>query len=292
MFAVVICLNIFEETHIGPHSFTQYEIVKLRALLLSLLVKDRIERYHGIQAIFDYLAAPMPSFLPHQGIIPRSPLGGVELPHTIKLIAGGLLVGTISFKPARYYRQPLYGNSFDSSSSEDEDDPEIASVTANNIEDDNQHISQYSETSDDGDSSSYGIEDARTPSNMGTDKQMEETVVAGSEEDSGATIPAETVLDSNTVYDWKIQYTGSMKKVEDKLNKEVHIPIAKQPTTVKEKSTATMQMTASTLREKVIPGVDHSVDFPSTYDVEELDASNNSTITAFHESAYHPTDEE
>ena len=83
-----------------------------------------------------------------------------------------------------------------------------------------------------------------------------------------------------------------MKKLEVRFNKDVHIPIAKQPTTVKEKSTATMQMAASALREKVIPGADHSVDFPSTYDVEELDISNNHTITAFKESAYHPTDEE
>ena len=49
----------------------------------------------------------MPSLLPHQGVIPRSPLGGVELPQTIKLIAGGSLVGTISFKPARYFRTLL-----------------------------------------------------------------------------------------------------------------------------------------------------------------------------------------
>ena len=76
---------------------------------------------------------------------------------------------------------------------------------------------------------------------MGSDKQMEEIVVAGSAEDSGAIILAETVLDSNTIYDWKIQHTGLMKKLEDRFNKEVHIPIAKQPTTVKEKSTATMQ---------------------------------------------------
>ena len=208
----------------------------------------------------------MPSLLPHQGVIPGSPLGGVELPQTIKLITGGSFVGTISFKQARYYRKPLYGNLFDSSSSEDEDDPEITSVTAKNIEDDNQHIAQYSDTSDDGDSSSYGLEDSRTPSNMGSDKRMEETVVAGSEEDSWATIPAETVLDSNTVYDWKIQHIGSMKKLQDRFSKEVHIPIAKQPTTVKEKSTATTHIAALALREKVIPGVDHSMDFPSTYD--------------------------
>ena len=104
--------------------------MKLRTLLLGLLVKDRNERYHGIWAIFDYLTEPMPSLLHHQGVIPRYPLGGVELPQTIKLIAGGLFMGTISFKPASYYRKPLYGNLFDSSSSEDEDDPEIASVTA------------------------------------------------------------------------------------------------------------------------------------------------------------------
>ena len=108
-------------------------------------------------------------------------------------------MGTISFKPARYYRKLLYGKLFDSSSSEDEDDPDIASVTAKNIECDNQHILQSAETSDDGDSLSCGLEDNRTPSNMRTDKQMEEIVVAGSEEDSVAMIPAETVLALNTV---------------------------------------------------------------------------------------------
>ena len=51
-------------------------------------------------------------------------------------------------------------------SSEDEDDAENASVTAINIEDDNQHIEQYCETSDDGHSLSYGLEDTRTPSNL------------------------------------------------------------------------------------------------------------------------------
>ena len=32
---------------------------------------------------------------------------------------------------------------------------------------------------------------------------MEEILVAASEEESGAMIPAETVLDPNTEYDWK-----------------------------------------------------------------------------------------
>ena len=42
----------------------------------------------------------------------------------------------------------------------------------------------------------------------------------------------------------------------------------------------------------MIPGVDHSVDFPSTYNVEELDLSHTPTITADNESAYHHTDED
>ena len=75
----------------------------------------------------------MPSELSHHGAIPRSPLGGVELPKTIKLIAGGSSVGTILFKPARYHRKLLYGNLFDSYSSEDEDDPEITSVAAKTL---------------------------------------------------------------------------------------------------------------------------------------------------------------
>ena len=83
-----------------------------------------------------------------------------------------------------------------------------------------------------------------------------------------------------------------MKKLEDRFNKEVHIPIAKQPTTVKEKSTATLQMAALALRGKVIPGVDHGVELPSIYDVEEYNVSNNCTIAAVNESAYNPTVEE
>ena len=145
----------------------------------------------------------MPSLLPPQGVLLRSPLGGVELPQTIKLIAGGSFVGNISFKATRYYIKLLYGNLFDSSSSKDEDGSEITSVTLTKFTDGNQHIAQYSETSDEGDSSSYGNEDTTTLSNMGTDKQMEDIVVAGSEEDSGATVPAEAELDSNTAYEWK-----------------------------------------------------------------------------------------
>ena len=235
LFAVVICWHIFEGTQIGPHIFTQHEITKLRTHLLSLLVRDRNERYYGVWSIIEYLPTPMPSLLPAQGVLPRSPLGGVELPQTIKLIAGGSFVGNISFKATRFHKTLLYGNLFDSSSSEDESDPEITSVTLTKFTDDNQDIAQYSETSDEGDSSSYCTEDTRTPSNMGTNKQMEDIVVAESDKDSGGTIPAETVLDSNTADDWKVEHTGSMEKLEDQFNKEVHIPFAKQLTTVKEK---------------------------------------------------------
>ena len=173
----------------------------------------------------------MPSLLPPQGVLPRSPLGGVELPQTIKLIVGGSFVGNISFKATRYNKKPLYGNLFDSSSSEDEDDPEITTVTLTIFTDDNQHIAQYNETSNEGDSLRCGNEDTRAPSNLGIDNQMEDIVVAGSAEDSGATIPAETVLGSSAAYDWKVEHTCSMEKLEDWFNKEVHIPTMKQPTT-------------------------------------------------------------
>ena len=82
-----------------------------------------------------------------------------------------------------------------------------------------------------------------------------------------------------------------MQKLEDQFNKEVHIPIAKQLTTVKEKSIATPHQVASAVREKVIWGVDHNVDFPSVYDVDEMDFSNNQTITAVKDSTY-PASEE
>ena len=66
----------------------------------------------------------------------------------------------------------------------------------------------------------------------------------------------------------------------------------KQPTTVKEKSIATLYEAALALREKVIPGVDNCVDIPSIYDIEEWDISNNQTMTAVNESVYNPVIEE
>ena len=80
-------------------------------------------------------------------------------------------------------------------------------------------------------------------------------------------IPAETVLDCNTEYDWKIHHTGLMTKLENQFNKNVHILIAKQPPTVKEHNSATTQTVPSALRGKMFPAVDHTVDFPFLYEV-------------------------
>ena len=52
---------------------------------------------------FPHLSAPLPSLLPPQGVHPRSPMGCIELPQTIKLIAGGSVLGNISFKATQIY---------------------------------------------------------------------------------------------------------------------------------------------------------------------------------------------
>ena len=76
LFAVIICLRIFDGAEVGPHIFTEHQITQLRAQLPSLLTKDRDERSYGIWSQFQYLSAS----LPKQSIIPRSPIGGIELP--------------------------------------------------------------------------------------------------------------------------------------------------------------------------------------------------------------------
>ena len=153
-----------------------------------------------------------------------------------------------------------------------------------------QVTAQYSETSSDSDSSSYACEETRTPSNMGNEQPMEVIVLPRGDDDSGATIPAETVLDSTTADDWKVSLTGSMQKLEDQFDKEVHTPIVKQPTTVKKKSTATPPQVIATV--KVIHQDDHNVDLLSIYDVDNIDVSNNQTITTVNNSTYHPPSEE
>ena len=64
LFAVIICLHIFDGAEVGPHIFTQYQITQLRAQLPSLLTKDRDERCYGIWSQFQYLSASLPSLLP------------------------------------------------------------------------------------------------------------------------------------------------------------------------------------------------------------------------------------
>ena len=76
--------------------FSQYEIMKLGKMLSLVLVQDRNKRQHFIQHLFPHLKTSLPSELPHEGTIPTSPFGGVDLPSTIKLIVGGMVLDTIT----------------------------------------------------------------------------------------------------------------------------------------------------------------------------------------------------
>ena len=60
-------------------------------------------------------------------------MSGIELPQTIKLIVGGSVQGIISFKATQIYKKPLSGNSFDSSSSEYEEDPGMKPAMLTNL---------------------------------------------------------------------------------------------------------------------------------------------------------------
>ena len=51
-----------------------------------------------------------------------------------------------------------------------------------------------------------------------------EILLTGSNEDSGATIPAETVLESNKPDEWRVANTGPIQKCEAQFNKEVSTP--------------------------------------------------------------------
>ena len=221
LFAVAICLHIFDGAEVGPHIFPQHEITQLRAQLPSLLSKDRDERCYGIWSQFQYLSASLPSSLPPQGVIPRSPMRGIELPQTIKLIAGGSVKGIISFKATWIYMKPLYGNLFDSSSSEFEDDPRMKPAMVTNLRTDDPVAAQYSVTNSDSDGSSDALEVTRTPSKTVNNKLTMEILLTGSDADSGTTIPAETVLKSNLQDEWRVENTGPIQKLEVQFNKKV-----------------------------------------------------------------------
>ena len=85
---------------------------------------------------------------------------------------------------------------------------------------DYQVTTQYSDTSTDSDSSSYACEETRLPPNMGTENPMELIELPNSDADSGATTPTVAAL-------------SSTQKLEDQFDKEVYIPMMKQPTSIK-----------------------------------------------------------
>ena len=89
---------------------------------------------------------------------------------------------------------------------------------------DDQVEAQYSGTNSDSDSSSYALEVIRTPSKTCSNKPLMETLLTGSNEDSGATIHAETVLESNKQDEWRVENTGPIQKLEAQLNKELSTP--------------------------------------------------------------------
>ena len=221
LFAVMICLHMIDGAEVGPHIFTQHKITQLSAQLPSSLMKDRDKRCYGIQSQFRYLSASLPSSLPLQSTIPRSPMGGIELTQTIKLIAGGSVHGIISFKATQIYKKPLYGNLFDSSSSGSDDDPGMKPVVLPNLRTDDPVAAQYNGTNSGSDGSSDALEVTRTPSKTCSNKPSMENLVTGNNADSGTTIPAETVLESNEQDEWRVNNTSPIQKLEVQFNKEV-----------------------------------------------------------------------
>ena len=151
-------------------------------------------------------------------------MGGIELPQAIKLIAGGSVQGIISSKATWIYKKPLYRNLFDSSSSEFEEDPGMKPAMLTNITADDRVAAQNSGTNSNSDSSSYALEDTRTSSKTCSNKPSMEILSTGSDEDSGTTIPAETVLDSNKQDEWRVESTGPMEQLEAQFNEEVCTP--------------------------------------------------------------------
>ena len=220
LLAVIICLHIFDGAEVGPHIFTQHQITQPRAQLPSLLSKDRDKRCYGIWSQFRYLSASLPSSLSPQSIIPRSPMGGIELPQTMKLIAVGSVHGIISFKAAWIYKKPLYGNLFDSSSSESDDNPGMKPVMVPNLRTDDPAPPQYSGTNSDSDGSSDAIEVMKMPSKACSNKLSMENLLTGNDADFGTTIAVETVLESNEQDEWRVDNTSPIQKLEVQFNKK------------------------------------------------------------------------
>ena len=93
-----------------------------------------------------------------------------------------------------------------------------------NLTADDRVEAQCSGTNSDSDSSSYALEVMRTPSKTCSNKPLMEILLTGSDEDSGATIPAETVLESNKQDEWRVANIGPIQKLEAQFNEEVGTP--------------------------------------------------------------------
>ena len=71
------------------------------------------------------------------------------------------------------------------------------------------------------------------------------------------------MIDSNTEYDWKIQHSGKVKKLEDRLSREVHIPVVEQPAVPMDNNSATTQAVAYAIGERDSSGPNNDAEFPS-----------------------------
>ena len=80
---------------------------------------------------------------------------------------------------------------------------------------------QYSGTNSDSDGSSDAIEVMKMPSKTCSNKSSMENLLTGNDADSGTTIPAETVLESNEQDEWRVNNTSPIQKLEVQFNKEV-----------------------------------------------------------------------
>ena len=117
---------------IGPHVFTQHDITKLK-IFQAYWLKTGMKGTMAFSLFLTTCHHHCHHCYPLK-VYSTSPLGSVELPQTTNLIAGGSFLDNITFKATRFYQKLLYGNLFDSSSSEDEDDPAITSVIEQNLQ--------------------------------------------------------------------------------------------------------------------------------------------------------------
>ena len=140
----------------------------------------------------------------------------------------------------QYYKKSIYGELLDHSSTDNDDDTvsKLTNPTKGTTDlkgdvkippkstRDHQVNTQYSDISTDSDSSSYACEETRLPPIMGTEKPMELIELPNSDAASVDTTPA-MIAPSST------------QKLEDQFDKEVYIPMMKQPTSMKKKKSIT-----------------------------------------------------